>query len=303
MITHLPVLLREVMEILEPERGGVYVDATAGLGGHSLEILRRMGPKGLLVGIDRDEEALKVARAALASEKEKEGFASLSFELRHARFSELDSVLDGLGISNIDGVLFDLGVSMLQLKGADRGFSFNSDEPLDMRMDKKNLSLTASDVLETYSEADLRRIFSEYGEERYAGRIARQIVFLRRKGSPVRSGRELARVALSAYHGGGREKIHPATRIFQALRIEVNRELEELKAGLEISLRRLSKGGRIAAISYHSLEDRIVKHFLKDAAREGKLLLLSKKPVRPDLRETRENPAARSAKLRGAERL
>lgn len=292
------------MEILEPERGGVYVDATVGLGGHSREILRRMGPKGFLVGIDRDEEALKVAQAALASDKEKGVFVfSAPFELRHARFSELDSVLDGLGLSNVEGFFFDLGVSMLQLKGADRGFSFNSDEPLDMRMDKKNLSITASDVLGTYPEAELRRIFSEYGEERYSGRIARQIVFLRKKGTPVRTGRELARVALSAYHGGGREKIHPATRIFQALRIEVNRELEELKAGLEISLRRLSKGGRIAVISYHSLEDRIVKHFLKDAARDGKLLLLSKKPVRPDLRETRENPAARSAKLRGAERL
>ena len=298
MIAHLPVLLREVMEILEPERGGVYVDATAGLGGHAREMLRRIGPKGSLVGIDRDEEALKMAQSALASENGK-----AVFELRHARFSELDSVLDGLGINNIDGILFDLGVSMLQLKGADRGFSFNSDEPLDMRMDKMSGSPTACDVLDTYSEAGLRRIFGEYGEERYAGRIARQVVFLRRKGTPVRTGRELSRIALTAYHGGGREKIHPATRIFQALRIEVNRELEELKAGLDFSRRRLSKGGRIAVISYHSLEDRIVKHFLKDAAREGEFLLLSKKPVRPGPRETRENPAARSAKLRGAERL
>ncbi len=301
MIAHLPVMLREVMEILEPGRGGVYVDATVGLGGHSREMLRRMGPQGSLVGIDRDEEALKMAQAALASEKGK-----AAFELRHARFSELDSVLDGLGINNIDGILFDLGVSMFQLKGTDRGFSFNSDEPLDMRMDK-SFPLTARDVLDTYSEADLRRIFGEYGEERYAGRIARQVVFLRRKGTPVRTGRELARVALSAYHhgagGGSREKIHPATRIFQALRIEVNRELDELKAGLDFSMRRLSKGGRIAVIAYHSLEDRIVKHFLKGAAAEGKCLLLSKKPVRPDLREIRENPAARSAKLRGAERL
>ena len=202
MIAHLPVMLREVMEILEPGRGGVYVDATVGLGGHSREMLRRMGPQGSLVGIDRDEEALKMAQAALASEKGK-----AAFELRHARFSELDSVLDGLGINNIDGILFDLGVSMFQLKGTDRGFSFNSDEPLDMRMDK-SFPLTARDVLDTYSEADLRRIFGEYGEERYAGRIARQVVFLRRKGTPVRTGRELARVALSAYHhgaGGGEQ--------------------------------------------------------------------------------------------------
>lgn len=292
MIAHVPVLLGEVMEILKPERGGVYVDATVGLGGHSTEILRRMGAQGSLIGIDRDEEALKVARAALTSE---------NVSLAHARFSELDSVLDGMNIDKIDGIMFDLGVSMLQLRMAERGFSFNSDEPLDMRMDKSPVTPTAADILATYPETELRRIFGEYGEERYSGRIARQIVFLRRKGTPVRTGRELARIALTAYHGG-REKIHPATRIFQALRIEVNRELEELKSGLDFSLRRLSKGGRIAVISYHSIEDRIVKHFLKDAEKEGQFILLSKKPVRPALEEIRRNPAARSAKLRGAER-
>ena len=292
---HLPVLVREAMDILKPERGGVYVDATLGLGGHAGEMLRLMGGRGLLIGIDRDEEALKMAAAALASGK--------NVALRHASFSRIGEVLGELGLEGVEGFIFDLGVSMLQLKEAGRGFSFNSDEPLDMRMDRSH-GPTARDIVNTYPRERLFQILRDYGEERHAAKIAQAIVN-RRKGKPIETGRELARIALWAYGGreGGWHRIHPATRTFQALRIEVNRELEELEAGLALSARFLSKGGRLAVISYHSLEDRIVKHFLRNAEREGRFQVLTKKPVRPGPVEVRDNPAARSAKLRGAEKL
>ncbi len=283
---------REVNGILRPARGGIYVDATVGLGGHASHILGEMGGRGLLIGIDRDEEALKVAQAALQ--------AHGNVKLRHARFSELEAVLDGLGVEKIDGVLFDLGVSMLQLKKAERGFSFMSEELLDMRMDKTQ-RLSAREVVGRYPEKELERILREYGEERFARRIARAIAVARQK-RPVRTCRELADIVKKVSHGGGRERIHPATRTFQALRIEVNDELGELRTGIGSSLNRLSPGGRLAVISYHSLEDRIVKHSLKDAERAGAAVILTKKPLRPGPEELRENPSARSAKLRGAEK-
>ncbi|MDA8389100.1 MAG: 16S rRNA (cytosine(1402)-N(4))-methyltransferase RsmH [Nitrospiraceae bacterium] len=289
---HLPVLVREAMEILKPERGGVYVDATVGLGGHAGEILRLIGGRGLLIGIDRDEDALLMAASALASE---------NVVLRHSRFSGIEDVLAGLGIERVDGLFFDLGVSMAQLKQTGRGFSFSSDEPLDMRMDRTQ-ALTAEEVVNTYTMERLALILRDYAEERRAGRIARAIA-ARRRERPIRTCRELAGIAARAYGAAGRGRIHPATRTFQALRIEVNRELEELQAGLDCSPRVLAKGGRIAVISYHSLEDRAVKHFFKKAAMEGQFQVLTKKPVRPGPVEVRENPAARSAKLRGAEKL
>ncbi len=280
------------MDILKPERGGVYVDATVGLGGHAGEMLRLMGGRGMLIGIDRDEEALMVAAAALTPE---------NVVLRHASFSRIEDVLGELRIDGANGILFDLGVSMLQLKEPGRGFSFSSDEPLDMRMDR-SVGVSARDVVNTYSQERLTQILRDYGEERHAAKIARAIV-ARRREKPIETCRELARIAAWAYGGAGRQRIHPATRTFQALRIEVNGELSELEAGLDSSVRLLARGGRIAVISYHSLEDRIVKHFFKKAAVEGQLQVLTKKPVRPMPDEVRGNPAARSARLRGAEKL
>ncbi|MDA8324588.1 MAG: 16S rRNA (cytosine(1402)-N(4))-methyltransferase RsmH [Nitrospiraceae bacterium] len=289
---HRPVLVGEAMDILRPEAGGVYVDATVGLGGHAGEMLRLMGGRGTLIGIDRDEEALRMAAAALTSG---------NVVLRHAGFSRIGDVLGELRIESVKGIFFDLGVSMLQLKMAGRGFSFATDEPLDMRMDITQ-ALTAREVVNTYSQERLTQILREYGEERHAAKIARAIVTNRRQ-RPIGTCRELARIAAWAYGRAGRQRIHPATRTFQALRIEVNRELDELEAGLGSSVQLLSKGGRMAVISYHSLEDRIVKHFFKKAAAEGQLQVLTKKPVRPGPEEVRENPAARSARLRGAEKL
>ena len=296
---HMPVLLREAMEILRPERGGIYVDATVGLGGHASELLGLIGGRGRLIGIDRDMEALKVAAETL---KNKNEHLAGDFTLRHAAFSRIEDVLAGLGIGQVDGIFFDLGVSMLQFKQAGRGFSFSSDEPLDMRMDQTQ-ALTAEEVVNTYPVERLEGIFREFGEERRARGIARAIA-ARRSERPVRTCRELAAIAARAYGGRGRSgRIHPATRTFQALRIEVNGEMEELQAGLDCSPRILSRGGRIAVISYHSLEDRAVKHFFKREAAEGRFRLLTKKPVRPGPVEVRGNPAARSARLRGAERL
>lgn len=288
MIVHLPVLLGEVNEILMPEKGGLYVDATVGMGGHAAEILGKMGSSGLLICIDRDEEALKVAQARFIKAK--------NVAIRRAKFSEMADVLDGLGIKQVDGILFDLGVSMLQLKSAERGFSFSSDAPLDMRMDE-GASLKAADIVNKYPEAKIAGILYDYGEERLSRKIARAIVRARER-HPIKSCAELAGIASGVYRG--RHRIHPATRTFQALRIAVNDELGELRAGLGTSLDRLVPGGRLAVISYHSLEDRIVKNFLRDAQREGALSILTKKPLTPGPEELRKNPSARSAKLRGA---
>ncbi len=289
-IEHLPVLSREVIETLSPVEGGTYIDATVGLGGHSEEILKLIGTDGRIIGIDRDEEALKRARERLKDSRA---------ILKRGRFSEMEELAHSEGIQEVDGVLFDLGVSMMQFKEPARGFSFRSGERLDMRMDASQ-GLTAWDVVNRYPEKDLIRILKEYGEEFRAPRIARAIANRRSK-ETIDTGAELADVVYSVY--GGRGKTHPATKTFQALRIEVNKEIEELRRGLESSIRILRKGGRLCVISYHSLEDRIAKNFIRDRAKEGLLKPLSKKPVAPGLRETRENPSSRSAKLRGAEKI
>jgi 16S rRNA (cytosine1402-N4)-methyltransferase len=288
-VVHVPVLLREVDEVLRPERGGVYLDATVGLGGHAEHMLRKLGPAGRLIGFDRDEEALNMASARLSAK---------NAVLRKAKFSRMEEALKELGVESVDGVLFDLGVSMLQLREAERGFSFASDEPLDMRMDRGE-PLTAYRVVNTYPEAELARILWEFGEERHSRKIARAIVEARRR-KPIETGRELAAIAARFYRGWHR--VHPATRTFQGIRIEVNGELEELQAGLDSSARVLKPGGRLAVISYHSLEDRVVKRFMKEAEREGVFRIMTKKPVVPGDEEVRLNPSARSAKLRAAER-
>lgn len=288
-ITHLPVLVKEVLELLSISEGGIYVDATIGLGGHTTAILSRLGAKGRVIGIDRDAEALKMTAERLEDQR---------LTLRQGSFSDIKKIVESEGIKETDGVLFDLGVSMMQLKDFRRGFSFYSDERLDMRMDK-NSELSAWDVVNRYPERELVRVLKEYGEEYAAPKIVREIVRARDR-KMIDTCSELAEIVFRAI--GKRGKTHPATRTFQALRIEVNREIQELEQGLDESLALLKKGGRLCVISYHSLEDRTVKNFVRVNTRKGSLSPLSKKPFSPSIEERRSNPSSRSAKLRGAEK-
>ncbi|GAB4414703.1 MAG: 16S rRNA (cytosine(1402)-N(4))-methyltransferase RsmH [Thermodesulfovibrionales bacterium] len=276
--------------MLDPRQGGVYVDATVGLGGHAAEILKLIGAGGRLIGIDRDNEALKIAKERLADER---------VILQKGRFSMLRDLLNEAGIKEVDGVLFDFGVSMMQFKDLGRGFSFISDDPLDMRMDRSQ-RLRAEDIVNTYPEDELERIFREYGEERLAAKIAKAIVNIRKK-KRIRTCAEMADIVAGVYRRRGRH--HPATRTFQALRIAVNDEINEINKGLEASVSILRHGGRLCTISYHSLEDRAVKNFLRNSEREGLVRIITKKPLSPTYDEVKSNPSSRSAKLRGAERL
>lgn len=287
---HVPVMVREVIEMLNIKADGVYLDATVGLGGHSEKILPLISERGMLIGIDRDDEALKIARERLGNHR---------VILKKGTFSRIKEILSETEVERVNGVLFDLGVSMLQLKSLERGFSFLSEDMLDMRMDKSQ-QLTAWDVVNKYPEEKLERIIKEYGDEPLARKIAREIV-LRRKKSLINTCSELSNLIFGVYKKRGR--IHPATRTFQALRIEVNREIEELKEGLKSAIDVLASGGRLCVISYHSLEDRVVKNFMKEASKDGVLRVLTKKPIVPSIEEIRNNPSSRSAKLRGGERI
>ncbi len=306
MPEHVPVLLREVTALLRPERGGVLVDATIGLGGHA-EALLEASSEVRLIGIDTDPEALSLSRERLARFGER-------LVLVEGRYEEVAAHLDRLGISAVDGVLADLGVSSLQLDEAGRGFSFMKDGPLDMRMSRSGP--TAADLVNTESREELSRIFREYGEERMAGRIAREIVETRQR-APVSTTGELRRLVLKAV--GPRRERHkdPATRVFQALRIATNRELIDLERFLDDAIARLALGGRLAVLAYHSLEDRIVKRaFSRHTAgctcppsfpvcvcpRRRVMALVTRKPIRPSLPEITLNPRARSARLRAIER-
>lgn len=287
---HIPVLVKETIEMLDVKANGIYVDATVGLGGHAAAVLSMLGTGGRLIGIDRDEDALGYAGERLGNDR---------VSLRKGAFSQVGDVLLSLNIKEVDGVLFDLGVSMLQLKDFGRGFSFLSDARLDMRMDTAQ-ELTAWDVVNRYPEKEIARILKEYGEEPFARRIAKAIIEYRKRAA-INTCNELADIVMRAC--GRRGKTHPATRTFQALRIEVNKELDELKKGLASAVSILKSGGRLCVISYHSLEDRIVKNFIRDSAKGGVLKILTKKPVIPNIDEIRRNPSSRSAKLRGAERI
>lgn len=289
MIRHIPVMVKEVIEVLSPRPGGIYIDATVGPGGHTLEILRHIGLEGRVLGIDRDEETLNLARQRINDNR---------VLLRKGLFSEIKKIAADEGISEVDGILFDFGISMVQVKDMERAFSFSSDYPLDMRMDRSK-GVTAEDIVNTYPARELERILREYGEERLAERITRAIISHRRKGR-IESCKELADIVSKVY--GRRGRIHPATRTFQALRIAVNDEINEIREGLRDSLTLLRKEGRLCVISYHSLEDRIVKNFMREKEREGILRILTKKPLTPGYEEIMSNPASRSAKLRGAER-
>jgi 16S rRNA (cytosine1402-N4)-methyltransferase len=290
---HEPVLVAEMLTMLDPSRGGLFVDCTVGLGGHSRALLE--GGATRVVGLDRDEEALKLASAAL------EAFGD-RVELVHADFRELDRILDERQIRAVAGTLADLGVSSMQLDSEGRGFSFRRDEPLDMRMDRSR-GETAADLIAHIGEEDLANVIFEYGEERYSRRIARAVVEASRS-APVATTGQLARIVRRAIPRRGHQRIDPATRTFQALRIRVNRELEGLDAFLGSAARRLMAGARLVVISFHSLEDRIVKHAFRALERsELAVRVLTKRPVEADEQEVARNPRARSAKLRAIERL
>jgi 16S rRNA (cytosine1402-N4)-methyltransferase len=288
-LVHVPVLLEETLRLLDVKEDGIYVDATVGLGGHSEAILSRLSRGGRLIGIDRDEEAITHARERLGNTR---------VHIEKGTFSQLETVLRKVNVEKTNGVFFDLGVSMLQLKKPSRGFSFLSHEHLDMRMDMAQ-GLTAWDIVNTYPEDAIEKILREYGEEPFARRITKAVA-LRRKSKPIDTCAELARLVSEVCRRRGRT--HPATKTFQALRIEVNQELDELRKGLEVALNVLATGGRLCVISYHSLEDRTAKCFFREKAKEGAITILTKKPLSPQDSEKRLNPSSRSAKLRGAKK-
>lgn len=305
---HKPVLLKEVIDWLCVKKDGVYVDGTVGGAGHAFEILK--ATDGFLVGIDCDDEALQAAEVRLAE------FGSRKVLVK-ANFAELGSVLERLQIKKVDGVLLDLGVSSHQLDQAERGFSFNQQAPLDMRMDRSS-KLSAYDIVNSFAQKDLEKIIRTFGEEKMAARIAKAISQKRRL-SPLSTTAELAAVIASAMPPNLRwQKIHPATRTFQAIRIAVNNELECIKPAIDSAANVLNSGGRIAVISFHSLEDRIVKNEFraltgactcpKDVPvcichHEPRLRVLTKRALAPTNREIEDNPRSRSAKLRVAERI
>ena len=307
---HRPVLLDECMEGLAIRPGGIYLDGTLGRAGHSWEIVRRLNAGGHLIGLDRDETALEAARQRLAPYADR-------VTLVHSNFDQVANILDDLGIAGADGMLFDLGVSSPQLDDAQRGFSYMHDAPLDMRMDR-TAGLTARTVVNEWSYEELRRILYEYGEERYAPQIAAAICRAREK-APVETTLELVDIIRSAMPAQAlREKQHPAKRSFQAIRIAVNDELGAVSRMMQAAVGRLNPGGRLAVITFHSLEDRIVKSEMQQAARGctcppefpvcvcGKkplVKLVTRKPIVSGPAELEENPRARSAKLRVAEKL
>ena len=307
---HKSVLLQECIDALNIRPDGIYLDGTLGGAGHSSQIARRLTEGGRLIGVDRDRTALAAAKERLAPYADR-------VTLVHSNFAEIDAILDSLGIPAVDGMLFDLGVSSPQLADASRGFSYMADAPLDMRMDKDD-ALTAGEVVNTWPQGELRRILYDYGEERYAPQIAAAICRAREK-APVETTLELVDIIRSAMPAQAlREKQHPAKRSFQAIRIAVNDELGAVSRMMQAAVGRLNPGGRLAVITFHSLEDRIVKSEMQQAARGctcppefpvcvcGKkplVKLVTRKPIVSGPAELEENPRARSAKLRVAEKL
>jgi 16S rRNA (cytosine1402-N4)-methyltransferase len=292
-MTHVPVMTAEILQFLRPEHGGLFVDCTVGLGGHARALLDSGATR--LVGLDRDLDALARAAETLAPWRDR-------VELVHADYRTIADVLDQRQIAVVDGTLADLGVSSMQFDAPGRGFSFQRDEPLDMRMDRSQ-GETAADFIARATEVELADTIFRYGEERFSRRIARALVETRRD-TPVTGTAQLAAIVRRSIPRRGDSRIDPATRTFQALRIWVNRELDGLDRFLEAAVSRLRAGARVAVITFHSLEDRIVKHTLRALERREALIrVLTKKPLTPDENEVQRNPRARSAKLRVAERM
>jgi len=290
---HEPVLLDETIEYLNPKSNENFIDGTVGDGGHATAILKLTEPDGKLIGFDRDERALKRANHYLSKFGERT-------KLINSNFKNIDQYVTA--DFKTRGVLLDLGFSLVQIKDSQRGFSFRENGPLDMRFDERQ-DTTAADVVNNYSEDDLARIFLLYGGEKFARRIAKKIVTNRKK-NPIVTTLELVNAIAEAVPKKYQHaKIHFATRTFQALRIETNNELASVEEALPKALEILTEGGRLAVISFHSLEDRIVKKYFKDQAKEGNIKILTKKPIKPTAEETKRNPRARSAKLRVCEKI
>ena len=292
MAFHEPVLLAEVLAAIQPARGGTFVDCTVGLGGHTRGLLESGATR--VVGFDRDREALAIARERLASFRDR-------VMLIHTDYRQLKAALASIGTAAVAGLVADLGVSSMQLEAEGRGFSFRKDEPLDMRMDRSG-GTTAAELLGEASEEEIAYAIFQFGEERHSRRIAHAIVSARQK-RPIATTGELAAIVRRAVPHRGHQRIDPATRTFQALRIWVNGELERLDTFVHDAVDVLEPGGRAAMISFHSLEDRVIKHTLRGLEREGIVRLPSRKPIVPGDAERARNPRARSAKLRVAERL
>lgn len=308
---HTPAMLEEALAYLNCRPGLTYVDGTLGGSGHAAAICARIAPDGRFIGIDQDIDAINHAQNALQK-------FDLEIHLRHGNFSGLAELLKELNIDAVDGILLDLGLSQHQLEGSGRGFSFNKNEPLDMRMDIR-ASRTAGQLVNNLALEDLRKLFKEYGEERWAKQIARGIVNFRRQ-QKIRTSIQLARIVADSVPGqaAARQKIHPATRVFMALRIAVNRELERLTTFMDSAADYLNVGGRLCVLSFHSLEDRIVKQQFKAlekgcqcpprlprcaCGKQPQIRILTKKVVRPSNREIAANPMARSTRLRAAEKI
>lgn len=287
---HIPVLLKETIDLLNPQSNENFVDCTIGEGGHSLAILQKTSPLGKILGIDLDVETLERVGKKLESYKERT-------ILVQDNFKNLENILEKSNFKNISGILFDLGMSSISLEESERGFSFQKEEPLLMNYGSDYI-FTASEIVNDWSREDIEKILKDFGEERFAKNISQEIV-KRRVDYPIKTTTDLVEIIRSAIPKKfQRGKIHPATKTFQAIRIAVNNELENIQLGLEGAVNSLEKGGKIAVISFHSLEDRIVKWFFKQKKEEGILEILTKKPITPSDKEMENNPRARSAKLR-----
>lgn len=292
---HIPAMLNEVLDCLNLRPGKVIVDATVGTGGHSRRILESIVPDGRLIGIDRDKESLTAAAERLS---DYEGFTDLIY----GNFVDVDRIAADLNIGSVDGILFDLGISTVQMNDPQRGFSFRNDGPLDMRMDR-NSFISAYDLVNNLDEEELSNLIKDFGEERFHNRIARFLA-RERQTHPISTTAELSDIVVRAIPYRYRHyRIHPATRTFQAVRIAVNRELEILETALMKAVDLLNKRGRICVISFHSLEDRIVKFTFRSLAAKGILKIITAKPLIPQDAEIKRNPSSRSAKLRAAEKV
>lgn len=293
ILQHTPVMLKEVVGFLDPKPGETIVDATLGCGGHARNILEKVRPNGRLIGIDQDQQVINLAKENLKE------FSDSLFPVND-NFKNLSKILQGLGVEKIDGILFDLGVSSVQLDTPERGFSIRFDAPLDMRMDKRS-RISAFDLVNNLPFEELSKILKSYGDERFHSRIARAIIEQRKK-SLITTTKELADTVVRAQGGHRFYKIHPATRTFQAFRIAVNNEIDSFEAALREAVKFLRPGARICTLSYHSLEDRIAKNIFRSLEKEGILMRLTKKPLRPSQVELAHNPRSRSAKLRVVEK-
>ncbi len=287
MAVHVPVLLQQALLFLSPKANQNFIDATAGEGGYSKEILKHNSPRGKVIAIDWNSEVISELKKNIRSDR----LIAVS-----GNFKDIDSLAEKSGVKEIHGVVFDLGLSRFLLEKSGRGFSFRKDEPLKMSFDKES-EKTAEEIINRYSAKDLEKLFHDYGQERFSKRIAEAIVRAR----PIHSSLELAKIIAKAVPQ--RFKIHPATRIFQALRIAVNDELFNLEQALPKAVKLIARGGRVVVVSYHSLEDKIVKNIFKEEARMRKVKILTKKPVEPEENEIKANPSSRSARLRVVEKI